>query len=68
MSGEDTMDALILSCSTGGGHNAAAEAMAEELKRRGHHVDLLDPYTLTGKNRDRLVGNAYVKCVQSLGQ
>lgn len=60
------MDALILSCSTGGGHNAAAEAMAEELKRRGHHVDLLDPYTLTGKNRDRLVGNSYVKCVQNM--
>ena len=46
MSGEDIMEALILSCATGGGHNAAAEAMQEELQCRGHHVQLLDPYVL----------------------
>ena len=40
------MEALILSCSTGGGHNAAARAVKEELLRRGHNAVMLDPYTL----------------------
>ena len=30
------MKVLILSCNTGGGHNAAAAALAEELSARGH--------------------------------
>ncbi len=59
------MDALILSCATGGGHHAAAQAMQEELRNRGHHVDLLDPYTLTGKRMEKKIGNCYVKCVQN---
>lgn len=29
------MDALILSCGTGGGHNAAGAAIKEELIKRG---------------------------------
>ena len=45
------MDALILSCSTGGGHNAAGFAVKEELERRGHQVTMLDPYTLAGDSR-----------------
>ena len=36
------MDALILSCSTGGGHNAAGTAIKEELEVRGHHVTMMD--------------------------
>ena len=39
------MEALILSCGTGGGHNAAGYAVKEELERRGHNVKMLDPYT-----------------------
>ena len=34
------MDALILSCGTGGGHNAAGYAVREELERRGHKAGL----------------------------
>ena len=30
------MKIAILSCNTGGGHNAAAAALAEELAARGH--------------------------------
>ena len=30
------MRVLILSCGTGGGHNAAASAMKEALEARGH--------------------------------
>ena len=40
------MRVLILSCGTGGGHNAAASAMKEALEARGHSVDILNPYTL----------------------
>lgn len=58
------MDALIMSCATGGGHHAAARAIREELLRRGHHVEFLDPYTLSGKGMDRKVGDCYVKCAQ----
>lgn len=58
------MDALILSCSTGGGHNAAGFAVKEELERRGHQVTMLDPYTLAGKSLDKLVGNGYIKTAQ----
>lgn len=58
------MDALILSCSTGGGHNAAAHAVKEELELRGHNATLLDPYQLAGKNLDRKVGNGYIKIAQ----
>ena len=40
------MRVLILSCGTGGGHNAAASAMKEALEARGHSADVLNPYTL----------------------
>ena len=40
------MEALILSCSTGGGHNVAAGAIREELEKRGHHAVMMDPYQL----------------------
>lgn len=66
MSGQDVMETLILSCSTGGGHHAAAEAMQEEMMCRGHHVDFLDPYTLSGTDRDEKIGNCYVKCAQKM--
>ena len=59
------MDALILSCSTGGGHNAAGRAIMEELESRGHHVKMLDPYALTGGNLERIVGNGYIKVAQN---
>lgn len=60
------MEALILSCSTGGGHNTAAQAVAEELSRRGHTVTTLDPYQLVGDKLAITVGNAYVKLVQKV--
>lgn len=44
----------------------AAQAVAEELTRRGHRADILDPYTLAGTDMDRKVGNCYVKCVQRM--
>ena len=58
------MDALILSCSTGGGHNAAGTAIKEELEVRGHHVTMMDPYELVSHKLAEEVGNIYVKMVQ----
>ncbi len=59
------MEALILSCGTGGGHNAAARAVAEDLMRRGHGVTVLAPYSLAGERVARNVGGAYVRLVQA---
>lgn len=58
------MDALILSCGTGGGHNAAGQAVFEELKRRGHHAEMFDPYTLVGNRLSRMIANVYIRMVQ----
>lgn len=42
----------------------AAQALREELEHRGHHVDMLDPYTLCGGRLDEKVGNCYIRCAQ----
>lgn len=60
------MEALILSCSTGGGHNSAGQAVAEELERRGHKAVFMDPYQLAGKNTASNIGNFYIKTVQKM--
>lgn len=54
------MEALILSCSTGGGHNSAARAVKEELLSRGHNAVMLDPYTLKPTWKAAHVGSFYV--------
>ncbi len=58
------MDALILSCGTGGGHNAAAHALQEELLRRGHRADLMNPYVLRGQRTVERVDNTYIAVAQ----
>lgn len=58
------MDALILSCSTGGGHNAAGIALKQELERRGHRAVMLDPYSLAGHHWDDRVGRSYIRMAQ----
>ena len=58
------METLILSCGTGGGHNAAGKAVADELSRRGHQVTFTDPYLLAGRNVANLVSDSYVRLVQ----
>lgn len=59
------MDALILSCSTGGGHNAAARAIREAWEAQGGKATLLDPYTLLGNNWDKRVGDGYIRLAQN---
>ena len=58
------MDILILSCGTGGGHNAAGSAVAEELMRRGHRATILNPYTLYSEGLAEKINNFYIKPVQ----
>lgn len=58
------MEVLILSCGTGGGHNAAAEALREECERRGDRAVFMDPYALRSDRAARLVSGTYVSLVQ----
>ncbi len=58
------MDALILSCGTGGGHNSAGKAVEQALRLRGHNVTFLDPYTLHGPRTAEAVNNAYISMAQ----
>lgn len=60
------MKILILSCSTGGGHNAAGKAVKEQLEREGHEAVMLDPFSLAGEKTAKRVGNAYIKVASKL--
>lgn len=66
MQGETVMETLILSCSTGGGHHAAGNAIQEELITRGHHVQVLDPYALVSKRLAKRIGGLYIKTAQKM--
>lgn len=58
------MDALILSCGTGGGHDAAGKAVMEKLIERGHHVTMLNPYTIKSEKLSRGINQTYISIVQ----
>lgn len=59
------MDALILSCGTGGGHNSAAKAIAAEMHMRGHRTTILNPYTLYSRKLAEKIDSTYVSMVQN---
>lgn len=60
------MNVLILSCGTGGGHNAAASAIQEELRRRGHSTTTLNPYVLKSEALAQRIDDSYVEMVQKV--
>lgn len=60
------MKALILSCNTGGGHNAAAKAIAENFRMHGDEAVVLDYLKLAGEKVSRNVGNIYVETVKNV--
>lgn len=60
------MDALILSCGTGGGHNSAGEAIEQALSARSHCVTKLNPYLLKSEKTAEMVNNAYIRLVQKM--
>lgn len=60
------MDALVLSCGTGGGHDSAGKAIAEELKRRGHSVQMFNPYILQSQQLAHRINNIYTRTAQKM--
>lgn len=58
------MKAVILSCNTGGGHNAAGRAVAEAFIAHGDEAEVLDYLCLAGNEVSRVVGNVYVETVR----
>ncbi|MCM1101395.1 MAG: hypothetical protein NC079_05850 [Clostridium sp.] len=58
------MDALILTCGMGGGHNAAAAAIAEELTGQGDRAVMMNPYTLCGERIEKRINGTYISTVQ----
>lgn len=60
------MNVLILSCNTGGGHNAAGDALAQCLRARGHSADLVDFLALAGEKVSQLVSGAYIEMAKHL--
>lgn len=58
------MNVLILSCGTGGGHNAAGRAIEKELIKRGYTVSFMNPYDLKSNKISGFIDNLYVKMVQ----
>lgn len=60
------MKILILSCNTGGGHNAAGHAVLEAARLRGHDALLQDMMLLSSERTSRLVGGAYINIARTL--
>ncbi len=58
------MDVLILSCGTGGGHNAAAAALEEKLLQQGHRVTRFNPYDLHSQELSSRIDQAYIGLVK----
>lgn len=58
------METLILSCGTGGGHNAAAAAIKEAMEAHGHRVETLNPYELGGGRAAAFIDHSYSALVQ----
>ena len=54
------MEVLVLSCGMGGGHNAAGQAVAEELRRRGHTVTFMNAFDLKSRKTSTFINNASV--------
>ncbi|MCM1539149.1 MAG: glycosyltransferase [bacterium] len=60
------MRVLILSCSTGGGHNMAARAIEERMLARGHEAKAIDMMALAGRRHAKVVGGIYVGIVRHI--
>ncbi len=59
------MKILILSCSTGGGHNSAAEAMKCVLKERGAEAEIVDPIVFSSERTKNFVSELYNKIIKN---
>lgn len=52
---------LILSASTGGGHNRAANALKESFEEKGYRVEILDSLKFTSPTMDKIISKGYEK-------
>lgn len=53
------MKILVLSCSTGGGHNSAARAVKEAFENSGGECQLVDMHSLKSKKKTRQASHIY---------
>lgn len=60
------MKILILSCDTGEGHNSAGRAVKEAAESKGHTVEMMDMFLLSGKRTSHAVAGAYVGIVKHI--
>ncbi|HIX28885.1 MAG TPA: glycosyltransferase [Candidatus Blautia stercoravium] len=60
------MKVLILSCKTGGGHDAAGFAVKEALEQKGHEAVMFDYLALAGQKVSDTVGEVYVNTVKKM--
>ena len=58
------MNVLILSCGTGGGHNAAGAAVQKQLQKQGHQVAMINPYQLKSDRLAGVIDKVYIGLVQ----
>ena len=58
------MNVLILSCGTGGGHNAAGAAVQKQLQKQGHQVVMINPYRLKSNRLAGMIDKVYIGLVQ----
>lgn len=57
------MNVLILTCNTGGGHNAAAYALCNALRSTGHTSEVFDHLSMAHGGLAKMVENDYVDTV-----
>ena len=62
------MKILILSCSTGGGHNSAARAMQHVLTERGAYAEIVDPIVFSSEKAKNFVSALYNKIIKNTPQ
>ena len=60
------MKVLLLSCSTGEGHNSAAFALQEELESRGVDCVLADPVAFGSEKARKAVANTYNNIIKKV--
>lgn len=61
------MKVLILTCSTGGGHNACARYMSEELTLNGIDNHIVDYLKLVGNTHAKVAEGAYLASIKGKG-
>ena len=62
------MKVLILSCSTGGGHNSCARYIKEELDNNNIESVFMDFYDIVNKKAKKVAENIYLKTLNGEGK